>query len=234
MLVTDLNYFKSHKNLVTEYYAMDRLEKRSNKDWFKNYPVQDFNYVFNSWGFRGPDYEQYLGEHVNLCLGDSFTVNMGGPIDHSWPSLLQKQFSMPCLNLGINGAGNDTIRLIYERACKLFNVKNTFVFYSHLNRSLEDGKFKREPQDHDENIEHFKKHQIESAIFQFIPYWCHTEQEQIYLNSLVEPYLQLEIDGYLDGKYVHHIIHTNRDGHHLNLENNQKLADNLWNQWKHS
>ena len=29
----------------------------------------------------------------------------------------------------MDGAGNDAIKLVYERACEIFDVQNTFVMY---------------------------------------------------------------------------------------------------------
>lgn len=171
---------------------MDSLEKFIDKEWFKNYPVQDFNYKFNSWGFRGPEYNQYVGKPVNICLGDSFTVNVGGPVEHSWPSLLQENFDIPCLNLGMNGAGNDSIRLVYDRACKLFDVQKTFVVYSFFHRRLENGVFMSEPHNHTDNIIHFEENFINDAYFNFIPPWCWTDQELNYIDALSESYLSIE------------------------------------------
>ena len=100
----------------------------SSRDFWE-YPIQDFDYQFNSWGFRGEDFEQYIGEKVNICLGDSMAVNIGGPVEHSWPSQLAEHFDIPTLNLGMNAAGNDAIKLVCDRACELFNVQNIFVMY---------------------------------------------------------------------------------------------------------
>ena len=271
MLIEDLGYFKQSANYSDKYSGMDCLEKCCDKEWFKNYPIQDFDYKFNSWGFRGPEYNQYIGKPVNICLGDSFTVNVGGPIEHSWPSLLQEKFDIPCLNLGIDGAGNDTIRLVYDRACEIFDVQKTFVVYSFLHRRLVNSRLKSEPCDHTDNIIHFEENFINDAYFNFIPPWCWTNQELNYIDALSESYLSIEdtywndkiprilcieeqyndlrgpdwptYDEFLAGVNPHpdvytqefrlrNYLHSNRDGLHLSLEGNQKLADNLYNQTK--
>ena len=120
MLINDLKYFKGSSNYNKKYFEFDTLDISLNSS-------EDFNYQFNSWGFRGPEYAQYIGQPVNICLGDSFTVNIGGPVDHSWVSQLAERFDIPTLNLGMDGAGNDAIKLVYNRACEVFDVQNTFV-----------------------------------------------------------------------------------------------------------
>lgn len=141
------------------------------------------NYSFNSWGFRGPEYDQYVGQAVNICLGDSFTVNVGGAIEHSWCSQLAEQLDIPTLNLGIDGAGNDTLHLVHNRACKLFNVQNTFVMYSYLHRRLKDGEFVQIVEDDDENFTYFNQQRLDNAIECALPMWNWSQSEKDFLNS---------------------------------------------------
>lgn len=161
MLINDLEYFDITANYSGKYNGVDSAKKCIDPKWFREYPVQNFDYNYNSWGFRGSEYQNYIGKKVNICLGDSFTVNVGGPIEHSWCSQLAKHFDIPTLNLGMDGAGNDAIRLVYERACKLFDVQNTFVMYSYLHRRLVNGKFVISAKYTDEeNFEYFLFHRI--------------------------------------------------------------------------
>jgi hypothetical protein len=185
MLITDLNYFKNSENYCNTTSGMDHPNKsgRTSKDWHA-YPVQDFNYQFNSWGFRGPEYTQYIGKPVNICLGDSFTVNLGGPIEHSWCSQLALHFDIPTLNLGMDGAGNDAIRLVYNRACEIFDVQNTFVMYSYLHRRLVDNKFKREMLDDSENFNYFLEHRILNVFECALPSCNWSNEEKQFLSNL--------------------------------------------------
>jgi len=271
MLLTDLDYFKI-ANKITKYLDFDSPENCLDPDWFQKYPVQDYDYRFNSWGFRGPEYEKYLGYPVNLCLGCDFTVNVGGPIDHSWPSLLQEQFNIPCLNLGIVNGGNDTIRIVYERACKLFDVQNTFVVYSWFRRRLTTTRFESLFEElHENNMVYFEKQFIQDAYYNFIPPYCLSKEELDYVGNMSEFYIDPTLvywnnniprqhcsrrrynelkgeewptyDEFIAGVEPHPDVYTdqfrlscltynNRDGHHLSLEANQKLADNLYNQTK--
>lgn len=181
MLIEDLKYFNERKNLKLNNYGLDRQTHCFiDKEWWISHPIQDFNYNFNSWGFRGEEYNQYIGKPVNICLGDSFTVNVGGPIEHSWCSQIAQQTKIPCINLGIDGAGNDTIKLIYDRACDLFDVQNTFVMYSFFHRKLHNGNLLQ-----DANLDYnsFPQYRIKNAIECFLPFWAWTFEEIEYIKK---------------------------------------------------
>ena len=190
MLIEDFQLFQSTKNYTGKYSGMDHPKGCMDIIWFENYPIQDFDYKYNSWGFRGLEYDQYIGKPVNICLGDSFTVNLGGPVEHSWPFLLQEYFDIPCLNLGMDGAGNDAMRLVCERASEVFDVQNIFVVYSYLHRRLVNGVFESEPHNHLDNVEYFEKQMISDCIYQFLPYWNYTLEEQEYLYDMANPYIR--------------------------------------------
>jgi len=185
MIINDLEYFKRSANYTSNTSGMDHPDRseRTTKEWHA-YPVQDFDYKFNSWGFRGPEYTEYMGKPVNICLGDSFTVNIGGPIEHSWSSQLTERFVIPTINLGMDGAGNDSIKLVYDRACEIFDVQNTFVMYSFFHRRLKNNEFIHVGcLDDKENINYFEKNMIQDAIYTFLPSWCWNENELNYLQS---------------------------------------------------
>tara|TARA_B110000881_G_C18488577_1_gene470509 strand:- start:330 stop:1049 length:720 start_codon:yes stop_codon:yes gene_type:complete len=213
-----------------KYYGLDSPTKISPKNpagRFEEYPVQDFDYQFNSWGFRGPEYDQFIGTPVNICVGDSFTVNLGGPIEHSWSSQLQEYFNKPTLNLGMDGAGNDAIRIVYDRAIKMFDVQHAFVMYSYFHRRLVDNEFthyngkiktgmKPAPLNTDEeNFSYFEDQYIDDAYGAFIPKWCYTETELQYIQFF-------ESFDYPDGGRSEW---ANRDYHHMNQDLNKLIAE---------
>jgi hypothetical protein len=183
MLINDLEYFKRSANYSNTTSGLDHPDRSnlSSEEWYA-YPIQDFDYQFNSWGFRGPDYEQFVGKTVNICLGDSFTVNLGGPIEHSWSSQLAQYLNIPTLNLGMDGAGNDAIKLVYDRACEIFDVQDTFVMYSYLHRRLVDNEFTQHVYSDDENFEYFLDHRIPNAFECAIPFWNFNTQEFNFLK----------------------------------------------------
>ena len=225
MLINDLKYYCEKKNYYKKTSGLDHPNRsRQTIDNWHEYPIQDFDYQFNSWGFRGLDYKQYIGQKVNICLGDSFTVNVGGPIEHSWCSQLAEHFDIPTLNLGMDGAGNDAIKLVYDRACEIFDVKNTFVMYSFLHRRLNKNlEFVQDVNDMYDNFEYFVKQRIPTIFESALPHWCWTTAECSFLkyNKIFYYHNKQDAD-----------LQTNRDGHHMNKETNKIYADYFYNQWK--
>jgi len=208
MLINDLEYFELSANYYNTTSGIDHpdVSLRISEEWHA-YPIQDFDYRFNSWGFRGPEYTQYIDKPVNICLGDSFTVNVGGPIEHSWCSQLAEHFDIPTLNLGMDGAGNDAIRLVYDRACDLFDVQNTFVMYSYLHRRLVDTKFEQEVYNDSENFEYFLNQRIPNVFECALPRWNYTCDENQFLSRLeiyffTAPPLYFSDNQEIDRKFV--------------------------------
>jgi hypothetical protein len=98
--------------------------------YWQNYPIQNYNYQYNSWGFRGNDYEQYIDQPVNICIGDSATINLGGPVEHSWPWLLSQYFDIPTLNLGLDGLSFTEFLQVVDKAKTYFKLDKIFVLYN--------------------------------------------------------------------------------------------------------
>lgn len=184
MLINDLNYFKNSANYFNITSGIDHPDECQEKLWWYTYLVQDFEYQFNSWGFRGPEYDQHIGKPVNICLGDSFTVNLGGPIEHSWCSQLAEQFDIPTINLSMDGAGNDAIRLVYNRACEIFDVQNTFVMYSFFHRRLQNKKFIQIVEEDSVNFEYFLTQRIQNVYEAALPNRVWLKSEQDFLDEL--------------------------------------------------
>ena len=242
MLIEDLVYYKEMSNYKGQFHGMDKPDHRYHTrnaptDWWKNYPVQDFDYQFNSWGFRGPEYEEYVGKPVILCMGDSNTVNLGAPIEHSWSSQLGNMMELPCINLGMVGAGNDAIKLCYDRAYEVFDVQETFVMYSYIHRRLIDNefthyvrkgfvptlagktRFKEAPYHTDqENFDYFLKQRLPNAHEVFIPPWCYTKPEL----EFIKDYTKFE---YPEGGQWRWAC---RDYHHINEQLNKRIAEHFY------
>ena len=109
--------------------------------WWANHIWQDFDYTYNEDGFRqtGP----YPDADI-IAVGDSFTEHHGGPEWEAWPQHIGK----PVINLGMDGAGNDTIADIVEWGVDKFKPKTVLVMFSYLHRYNLEGKFHSDDTSH--------------------------------------------------------------------------------------
>jgi hypothetical protein len=75
----------------------------------------EIQYVYNSRGFRD---EEWPADLVNAtwCIGDSFTVGIGVPLQRTWPQLLQQKLQRRSINVSMDGASNDWMA---RRACQI-------------------------------------------------------------------------------------------------------------------
>ena len=228
MLINDFKYFHNKSKYHKKTSGMDHPKEayRLKADWY-TYTTQDFDYKFNTWAFRGPEYAQYVGKSVNICLGDSFTVNVGESIDNSWCSQLAKNFDIPTLNLGMDGAGNDAIRLVYDRACKIFDVRDTFVMYSFLHRRLDNNfNFIQENAKLRDNISYFLQQRIANVYEAALPSWCWSLVERAFLKRTgIFIYSSKNNEKVISEE-------RNRDGFHMSNHLNKMYADYFYNQWK--
>jgi hypothetical protein len=174
-------------------FGIDRAENCSlGPNYWSSYPIRDFDYKFNSWGFRGEDYEQYRKENtnqkVNVCVGDSFTLNIGGPIEHSWPHLLSKYFDQPTVNISIDGMSSYYYQSGVDKCKQLFNVDKIFVLYNLFDDAPLNSDLSRQLLSPASNtvqkLLFLKKHcWIHDAHWQFIPPWAFVNDDAKYLQS---------------------------------------------------
>ena len=92
---------------VEQYTGIDSLKHCRNREHFKSY-LHTIEYQYNSRGYRDQEWPADL-THAVWCLGDSFTVGLGSPQEHTWPYLLQQISGQRCINVSMNGASNNWI-----------------------------------------------------------------------------------------------------------------------------
>jgi len=117
------------------YSGIDSPEKCFNKKHFKNYPYQ-ITYEYNSRGFRDAEWPESINDLKECiwCFGDSFTVGIGSPIEHTWVNILENETGRRCINVSMDGASN---RWIYRKVQNVINIidpKNIIIHYSYLHR----------------------------------------------------------------------------------------------------
>ena len=173
---------RSHNKTFLPPYKTDSPEQCTlGPSYWNNYSNKNYNYTFNSWGFRGEDYEQYLEQEVNICIGDSTTVNLGGPIEHSWPYQLSEYFNIPTLNISIDGCCFYDFDAMIKRVKTYYKVNKIFVLYNLYDNDTEWGNsvsLLRNNSDISTKINALKNHcWIHGAYWQFDPPWTFFKDE---------------------------------------------------------
>ena len=95
-------------NMQMLYSGMDSLDRCQDKYKFINYPNK-ISYDYNSRGFRDTEWPSD-GNNAIWCLGDSFTVGLGQPLEETWPQLLQSKTNTRTVNVSMVGASNDWLK----------------------------------------------------------------------------------------------------------------------------
>jgi len=122
-------------NQVWEYSGMDSIENCLDRRHFKQYP-HNVIYQYNSRGFRDLEWPSTIEELKTAiwCIGDSFTMGLGSPIEHTWPWLLQKRTGQRTINISMDGASNNWIARQTAAIQHAIDPKNIIVMWSYLHR----------------------------------------------------------------------------------------------------
>jgi hypothetical protein len=135
----------SRINQRREYSGMDSWEGCQDKTHFRQYP-HVVNYHYNSRGYRDQEWSESITDLKNSiwCVGDSFTVGLGSPVEHTWPWLLQKQTGQRAINVSMDGASNNWIsrkvlKVLSEIQPKIIVVQWSYLFRDeNPNTALDD------------------------------------------------------------------------------------------------
>ena len=134
MILQDL--ILSHKvNLTTTNNGIDSLEFCHDPTHFKNYKY-DVVYNYNSHGCRGKEWPETIQEAQSAiwCMGDSFTVGLGCPYEHTWTQVLQNESNKPTINVSMDGASNEWISRTAIKILKEVKPVNMVLMWSYIHR----------------------------------------------------------------------------------------------------
>jgi hypothetical protein len=125
----------SRVNQRWEYSGMDSVDLCKDQTHFKQYP-HAISYQYNSRGFRDQEWPNSIDELKNAiwCVGDSFTVGLGSPLEHTWPWLLQNQTRRRVINISMDGASNNWIARRTAIIQQQIAPKNIVVMWSYVHR----------------------------------------------------------------------------------------------------
>lgn len=92
-------------NKLLEYTGLDSLDQCVDKKHFLSYP-HTVSYKYNSRGFRDSEWPNNQLDECVWCLGDSFTVGLGSPVEHTWPYQVGQLLNSKVINVSMDGASN--------------------------------------------------------------------------------------------------------------------------------
>lgn len=126
---------QSRVNSCWNESGMDSLKHCLNKKHFKNYPHK-VEYSYNSRGFRDVEWPESINELKNSiwCIGDSFTVGTGSPLEHTWPYLLQQRTGRRCINVSMDGASNEWMARKTHALINEINPDDIVIMWSYTSR----------------------------------------------------------------------------------------------------
>lgn len=140
-------FVPSRANQCCTQSGMDSIELCKDSDYFLAYP-HTVEYNYNSRGFRDSEWPENL-LNVIWCIGDSYTLGLGSPITHTWPSILQQRTGCRTINVSMDGASNNWIARIASSVLEQLPTATIVVHWSFLHRreldidSARQSKFQR-------------------------------------------------------------------------------------------
>jgi hypothetical protein len=127
-LYNKVNVFQEYSGIDSEQHCLDKVH-------FKQYPWP-ISYQYNSRGFRDQEWPTALDQLKDCiwCIGDSFTVGIGSPIEHTWCHILSQGSGKKTINISMDGASNDWISRISQDIAQLVNPTNMVIMWSYIHR----------------------------------------------------------------------------------------------------
>lgn len=222
------NFFlsKTANELLTEsgidspMYCIDPLH-------FQNYKKLVV-YQYNSRGFRDNEWPDDINNHI-WCVGDSFTVGLGQPIDEIWPQQIQTMLNERIINISMGGASNDWIARKVKDILDSFSPKAVLIQWSYIDRREypntnmldEDRRMHFDTKDQN-NVANFSK-KISSIdlnksklIHSFIPKFCETPNLKKDENTEQKIYNVLKENNAVFFEPPEQVDFS-RDGHHYDI-----------------
>ena len=120
---------------------MDSWNECRNKHHFEHYPHRVL-YQYNSRGFRDQEWPESITElkQAIWCVGDSYTVGLGSPAEHTWANVLQQSAQKRTINVSMDGASNNWIARKTVDILQNINPQHVVIHWSFVARRELDKK----------------------------------------------------------------------------------------------
>jgi len=229
----------SRVNSVIEGYGLDTVSDCLDKTHFKNYPYK-VEHKFNDRGFRDDVWPVSNLDECIWCVGDSFTVGIGSPREHTWTYLLQEKTKIRTINISMDGASNTWIARKASSVIESIVPKNLIIQWSYIHRrELFDTRLSDENRrlwydedlfDGEDNInltldniaqvDTLAKTRGVNVIHTFVPDCVPKWDRELFYDKV----RQFKI-GIVD----YDVLDKARDGHHYDIKTADLLTDNIVN-----
>jgi hypothetical protein len=134
MILPDF-FLSTRANQCWDHSGIDSFEHCQDKNHYVNFswPVI---YNYNSRGYRDSEWPETLSELQKSiwCIGDSFTVGIGSPYEHTWPAVLQQTSGIRCINVSMDGASNQWIARKARQVIDTIAPAVLIVHWSYISR----------------------------------------------------------------------------------------------------
>jgi len=119
--------------------GIDCEDQCLDREHYRSYPYQ-VEYRYNNRGYRDQSWPDSLSELSKAiwCVGDSFTVGLGSPREHTWSYILQQSIGTRTVNVSMDGASNDWISRKSIDILKQIQPKLMIIQWSYVNRREEN------------------------------------------------------------------------------------------------
>ena len=114
-------------------------------------------------------------------MGDSFTVGLGSPIDHTWPKMLEQATGKRTINVSMDGASNEWMVRQIECIEKKYSPKNIIVMWSYSHRREKGDSFLL---DEDRKVHYDKSNTESDNLENFLK--CQNKAESTVNNNLIQ------------------------------------------------
>jgi hypothetical protein len=129
----------SQVNQVWTHSGLDTAEFCLNPTHFHSY-AHAILYEYNSRGYRDQEWPNSIEQLKNSiwCMGDSFTVGIGSPREHTWPWILQQATQQRTINVSMDGASNNWIARKALEVLDQIQPKHMVLHWSYISRREND------------------------------------------------------------------------------------------------
>lgn len=215
-----------------EYSGADSVNHCFDRAWFAAYPYE-VSYHYNSRGFRDTEWPEDLADAI-WCIGDSFTVGIGSPFEHTWPHILQSELGIQTINVSMDGASNDYIARMSTIISSKIKPRAIVHQWSYIHRR----------ESHDLKRIHYKKSSEQEDVENFVNAIMRTQTDVPTVHSFIPKFepgdapgrLVIDADpaknqvrklGVMNVIYDNDQLDFARDGHHYDIVTATKYVQHM-------